>query len=105
MSNVIKLDNLFTNQESFENNDVNDNIKLKNDKISENIDLSKRSKYFNQLIFNLDEQASLKMLSIIKNNPDILNNDNLNKELLNKFNSIAEFQKNLNMCSKYLDTI
>ena len=45
------------------------------------------------------------MLSIIKNNPDILNNDSLNTDLLNKFNSIAEFKKNLNMSSKFLDTV
>jgi len=105
ISNVIKLDNFFTNQESFENKDVNNNIKFKNEKISEDLDLSKKSTYFNNLIFNLDEQASLKMLSIIKNNPDILNSDSQNTELLNKFNSIAEFQKNLNMCSKFLDTV
>ena len=105
MSNVIKLDNFLTSQESFENKDVNDNIKFKNEKISEDLDLSKKSSYFNNLIFNLDEQASLKMLSIIKNNPDILNNDSLNTDLLNKFNSIAEFKKNLNMSSKFLDTV
>lgn len=105
MSNVIKLDNFLTTQESFENKDVNDNIKFKNEKISEDLDLSKKSSYFNNLIFNLDEQASLKMLSIIKNNPDILNNDSLNTDLLNKFNSIAEFKKNLNMSSKFLDTV
>ena len=105
ISNVIKLDNFFTNQESFENKDVNNNIKFKNEKISENLDLPKKSTHFNNLIFNLDEQASLKMLSIIKNNPDILNSDSQNTELLNKFNSIAEFQKNLNMCSKFLDTV
>tara|TARA_Y100000816_G_C26037970_1_gene543538 strand:+ start:500 stop:874 length:375 start_codon:yes stop_codon:yes gene_type:complete len=105
MTNVIKLDNFLTSQESFENKDVNDNIKFKNEKISEDLDLSKKSSYFNNLIFNLDEQASLKMLSIIKNNPDILNNDSLNTDLLNKFNSIAEFKKNLNMSSKFLDTV
>lgn len=105
MNNVIKLDNFLTSQESFENKDVNDNIKFKNEKISEDLDLSKKSSYFNNLIFNLDEQASLKMLSIIKNNPDILNNDSLNTDLLNKFNSIAEFKKNLNMSSKFLDTV
>ena len=105
MSNVIKLDNFLTSQESFENKNVNDNIKFKNEKISEDLDLSKKSSYFNNLIFNLDEQASLKMLSIIKNNPDILNNDSLNTDLLNKFNSIAEFKKNLNMSSKFLDTV
>ena len=105
MTNVIKLDNFLTSQESFENKDVNDNIKFKNEKISEDLDVSKKSSYFNNLIFNLDEQASLKMLSIIKNNPDILNNDSLNTDLLNKFNSIAEFKKNLNMSSKFLDTV
>ena len=47
MSNVIKLDNFLTSQESFENKNVNDNIKFKNEKISEDLDLSKKSSYFN----------------------------------------------------------
>lgn len=96
-----KLDiNNYFRLEGFE---VNDEIKLKNTALSDKVNLHDNKEEYFSLLLDLEEQSNLKMLMLLKNNPDILKSDALNKNLVDRFNSLASFKKNLSESAKYIE--
>lgn len=99
INGYIDINNYFR-VEGFE---LNEDIKLKNTALSDKINLHDNKEEYFSLLLNLEEQSNLKMLMLLKNNPDILKSDTLNKTLVERFNSLASFKKNLSECAKYID--
>jgi hypothetical protein len=101
MTNIINTKMFFSINEGFDSKDTRGNIQKINSEITSNLKVSDKIDEYNEIILNMDDQAGLLLLAILKKNPNILTGNNT--ELLTRFNSITEFKKNLNVCSKFLD--
>jgi len=101
MTNILNTKMFFSINEGFDSKDTPGNIQKINSEITSNLKVSDKIDEYNEIILNMDDQAGLLLLAILKKNPNILTGNNT--ELLTRFNSITEFKKNLNVCSKFLD--
>ena len=88
MTNIINTKMFFSINEGFDSKDTRGNIQKINSEITSNLKVSDKIDEYNEIILNMDDQAGLLLLAILKKNPNILTGNNT--ELLTRFNSITE---------------